>query len=203
MKKSPPVIIASPILKRGLVHIFAGLFTAASSLFLSEIVFLLSLGIITFVFLSLDLLRRKISPLNDWAFTVFRPLLRDREKTRLTGASYVLIGSLLTFIIFSREIAILAVCFMAVGDATATMIGTHFGKRKLLTGKTLEGSLACFTACLAIGFFFSVSDLPVHWIIVLTGAITATVVEVLPLPVNDNLSMPLLAGLAMTVLPFA
>jgi dolichol kinase len=35
----------------------------------------------------------------------------------------------------------------------------------------------------------------------LVGAATAMIVETLPAPINDNLTMPLFAGVAMALLP--
>jgi dolichol kinase len=76
------------------------------------------------------------------------------------------------------------------------------GKGKTGKVKTLEGSLACLIACLMVGFIFYFAGLDVGWLAVLVGALGATVAEAipLPLPLNDNLIIPLFAGLVMVAI---
>ncbi len=65
-------------------------------------------------------------------------------------------------------------------------------------GKSLEGSLACFLACWLAGTLFLAPPFGSREVVV--GALVATVAEALPLPVNDNLWLPLLPGLALMFL---
>ncbi|MFC1962015.1 diacylglycerol/polyprenol kinase family protein [Chloroflexota bacterium] len=201
MKRLNPPDSLARILLRGLVHILLGLAIALAGLFLSRFIFLFILGAITFIFILTELIRFRHQPLNNWFCSFLRPLLRDRETSRLTGASYILIASLLVFLFFDKNVAALAVSFMALGDAVATIVGKCCGKHRIY-GKTLEGNLACLAACLLTAFTLSVVGLPVSLITALIGAVTATVTESLPLPVNDNLAIPLLSALVMTLLPF-
>ena len=60
--------------------------------------------------------------------------------------------------------------------------------------KTLSGSIAGFFACLSIGL---VIDTPITNEIIIIGAFMAMFIEVLPLPVNDNVSIPIFSGLSM------
>ena len=186
-------------LKRGLSHIFSGLSVPVAALFLPRTALLVSLGVVTFIFLAFELLRFRAPGINRWFFLFFKPLLRGNEASRLTGASYMLIASLIAFLVFQRDIAMLALCFLAVGDAVATIVGKHIGKRRFLS-KTLEGDLACFVSCVAIGFVFYYAGLNIRLLTTLVGSVGATIVEAMPLPINDNLTMPLFAGLVMTVM---
>jgi len=186
-------------LKRGLSHILIGLSVAIAALFLPRMVLVIPLGIVTFFFLTFDLLRLKAPAANRWFLSFFKPLLRERESLHLTGASYMATASLIALLAFPRDIAVLALCFLAVGDAVATIVGKRIGRRKLF-GKTLEGNLACFVSCLAIGFIFYYSGLNIRLLTILLGSLIATIVEAMPLPINDNLTMPLSAGLVATVI---
>jgi dolichol kinase len=56
--------------------------------------------------------------------------------------------------------------------------------------------LAGFFFAFLAGLFF----LPTKPLIVLAGAAIAMTVEVLPLPVNDNLLIPIITGAALTLL---
>lgn len=186
-------------LKRGLFHLFGGLVFPLAALFLPRVVLLSSLGAVTLIFLAFELLRSKTPGINRWFMLHFQPLLREGERSRLTGSSYMLISSLIAFLAFPRDVAVLALSFLAVGDAIGTMVGKSIGKRKLL-GKTLEGDLACFVSCIATGFIFYYVALDIPLLTILAGSVSATFIEAMPLPVNDNLTMPLFAGVVMTVM---
>jgi len=186
----------SNVLKRGLFHIFVGLSIAVAAYFLSRRPLLISTGVVTFIWLAFELLRLRYAGINSWFFSWFRPLLREEEASRLTGASYMLIGCLITFLVFPRDIAVLAICFLAVGDAAATIVGTYLGTRGVF-GKTVEGNSACFVSCVGIGFILYYADLDIHPLAILLGSAGATIVDAVPLLIDDNLTMPLFAGLVI------
>jgi len=189
----------SNTLKRGLFHIFGGLLIPIAALFLPRMVFIISLGVATFIFLTFELIRFRLPRINRWFSSFFKLLLREEEVSRLTGSSYMLIASVIAFLVFQRDIAVLALSFLAVGDAVATLVGKQIGKRKLL-GKTLEGNLACFFSCIVIGFIIHYAGLNIGLLTILVGSVGATIAEAIPLPINDNLTIPLLAGLVMTLM---
>jgi len=162
-------------------------------------VLLISLGVVTFIFLAFELLRLRVPRMNRRFSSLLKPLLREEETSRLTGTSYILVASLIAFLAFPRDIAVLALCFLAVGDAMATIAGKQVGKRRLL-GKTLEGSLACFASCLALGFIVYYAGLNIRLLTGVAGSVSAAIIEAMPLPINDNLTIPLFAGLVMTVM---
>jgi len=170
-----------------------------AALFLPRVVLLSSLGAVTFIFLGFELLRLKAPNINRWFMFYFKPLLREKEESRLTGSSYMLISSLIAFLAFQRDVAVLALAFLAIGDAVGTIVGERIGKRKLL-GKTLEGDLACFISCVAIGLVFHYAALNIPLLTILIGSVGATFIEAMPLPINDNLTMPLFAGLVMALM---
>lgn len=91
--------------------------------------------------------------------------------------------------LFDKYVAITALLFLAVGDLAAAVVGERVGRRKIF-GKTLEGSLACLMTCLAIGMLLAKLGL-ISPLVIIVGAMAATLVEVLPLHINDNLTMPL------------
>jgi len=189
----------SGTLKRELFHIFGGLSIPVAALFLPRVVLLISLGVVTFIFLTFELLRFRAPEMNRWFFWFFKPLLREKEVSRLTGSSYMLIASLVAFLVFPRDIAVLALSFLAVGDSMAAIVGQRLGQRKLL-GKTLEGDLASLISCVAVGLVFYYAGLDIPLLTILVGSVSAAIVEAIPLPINDNLAMPLFAGVMMTIM---
>lgn len=187
----------SGTLKRGLFHLFGVLAIAAVGLFLPRLALLISLGVAVFIVVVFELIRLRAPGVNRWFLSVFKPLLREKEASRFTGTSYSLTAAFIAFLVFPRDIAVLALVFLAVGDAMATIVGKRMGKRRLIGKKTLEGSLACLISCIAVGLIGYYAGLDIALLAILAGSLGATIAEAVPLPVNDNLTLPLFAGLVM------
>jgi len=150
-------------------------------------------------FLGLEGLRFRRSAVNEALFRYGSVILRKEERTRLTAITWFLLGALPTVLFFTRQVAVTAWFFFLFGDVAAELVGTRWGRTRVL-GKTLEGSLACLTTCLIVGLA-AWAWLRTPWSAVVAGALAATVIELLPLPMDDNFTVPLIAGLAM--MPFA
>jgi dolichol kinase len=125
----------------------------------------------------------------------FGELLRNHEDISLLGSTYLLIACLLTIYLFDKPVACLALSFLILGDTVAAIVGKSIGRVGLF-GKTLEGSLACLLVCYALTRFVPEIPFPVA----VVGAVTATVFELLPIPLDDNFRIPLSAGFAMELL---
>lgn len=126
---------------------------------------------------------------------MFGLVLRKHELRDFTGATYLLFSSMLCVAFFEPNIAFCAMAFLSLGDTFAAMVGINFGKRRFkLVNKSLEGSLACFASCLIFGLFYAENP-----VIACTGALAATLAELSPLPVDDNVEMPLVAAVVMTI----
>ena len=84
-----------------------------------------------------------------------------------------------------------------MGDGFAAVFGEALGRTvlPLNKGKTVEGS--------AFGFIFAFSGalLFVNPTKALISSAVGILVELLPLPVNDNLTTPLITGLALILIP--
>lgn len=127
---------------------------------------------------------------------VFGTILRRHEMKDFTGATYMLFSSLLCVAFFSPPIASGAIALLSVGDTFAALVGMNFGKRRFgKLGKSLEGSLACFISCLIFAILWLQNP-----ILALTGALAATIAELINIPVDDNLRIPLISGMAMTLM---
>jgi glycerol-3-phosphate acyltransferase PlsY len=104
--------------------------------------------------------------------------------------------------IFSKGVAIAVLWFNILGDAVSAIVGQRYGRVKFFKGKkSLEGSISFLVICIIVGLLLCLSprvDLTLSKIIV--GAIVATIVEALPLPVDDNLTIPIGAGIVMELL---
>jgi len=145
-----------------------------------------------------DILRLEIKPFGIFFYSIFKKLLWEKEKGLFTGASTYLLSAFLSIFLFSKSIAITVLLFLSVGDTVAYFIGTRFGKVVLLREKTLEGSLSCLFICVVISLL--IPHLPLS--VKIAGAIGASLVELFPFGVDDNLLLPLVSGLIMEVLKY-
>ncbi len=108
----------------------------------------------------------------------------------------MIIASIIAIAAFPLDLAILALSFLAAGDPLATLVGYYKGRHRLF-GKSLEGSLTCLVACVGVGLIHYYTGLNVPLPVILVGAAVATIAEAMPLRIDDNLPMPLLAVTAM------
>jgi dolichol kinase len=154
---------------------------------------LLGLIIATFATIAADLLRLSDHRLRRFFLRLFRSMIRRHEEEHLLGSTYFMIAALLSVIAFEKTIAIAALTFLVLGDTAAAFVGKRFG-RQAYWGKSLTGSAACFVVCLAIGWATLSSPT-----VALVGALVATLAEALPVPMDDNMRVPITSGLAMQV----
>ena len=120
---------------------------------------------------------------------------RSRDIGRFVMGPVTLgLGALLALLLYPSPVAAIAIYALAFGDGFASLVGKIFGKVRpsFLYGKSVEGSLACFTAVLISAYAVSGSVY-----IALIAAFTAMVVEALPLEDYDNLALPVTVGLVV------
>ena len=124
---------------------------------------------------------------------------RAKEKEKLGGEVFFLIGAIICLAIFNLPIAIAAILMTTFGDLAAALIGKKFGKHWIqnLKNRAWEGVIAEFIINIIIGFLiigtFINKDIS-GWIIIITMAVTATVVETIINKLDDNLLIPVFTG---------
>ena len=140
---------------------------------------------------------------NELLIRWLRPLLKESERRRITGATYIALASLVAFLIFDKPVAVAALFFLSLGDPLAALVGSRMGWMlgvRRFYGKSLMGTLAFVIMALAAAGVLSASGVvPFHWGLV-AGAVIAAIVELIPLMVDDNLTIPLVSGAAMTLM---
>jgi HAD superfamily phosphoserine phosphatase-like hydrolase len=109
---------------------------------------------------------------------------------------YFAVGILLTLIMFPTVEGSAAIAVFAVGDSSASLVGGLSSIRNPINkGKTLGGSIGGLLLAFLAGLLFITP-----WK-ALIGAIVAMTIEALPLPINDNITIPISAAIGMTLLP--
>jgi diacylglycerol kinase (CTP) len=154
---------------------------------------LIMLAAVGLVFISVDMWRLFHQKFNDQFFekTSFM-YLRDRDYF-FNSSTVFIIGSWFTILFYDKLIAIAAILFLSVGDVIAEVIGVKYGRIKVGT-RTMEGSLAFLISCLAFGI--PLFGLKMAFI----GSLAAVISELVSIKLDDNILIPILSGLAMTLL---
>jgi len=117
---------------------------------------------------------------------------------RTPARLFLLIAALLAVEMFPRPVAAAALGYTILGDAMAALVGKAYGRTKVF-GKTLEGSVAGLAACLLWAAFLASAGW-ISWPVAVAGALVASLIEMLPIPLDDNLGMTLFAGYTMKLL---
>lgn len=112
-----------------------------------------------------------------------------------TAPIFFAFGILLTLFLFPTPANSAAIVIFAIGDSIAAIFGKIFGKTTLPfnKGKTLEGLIT------GLSFSFLAATVYVNPLKALASATLAMFVESLPLPINDNLIVPLTTGALLTI----
>lgn len=146
---------------------------------------------------------------NAWFIEWLGMLLKPGEERRVTAATYLAVTSLVLLLLFELEIAALALLFLAFGDPVAGIIGKRFGRLRwnvwfskgiaAASGKSVEGALAFLVASLSIATLLWTKDIYLTLWPAAVGAAVAAIVEFLPIPLEDNATVPLASALAMWI----
>ena len=157
----------------------------------------------------IEILRLNSISFGKWFFAVFGSMLRKEEKIRLTGATYILGGSLICSIFslhsdFAAVASFLSLTLFILGDAAAALTGKAVGRIRV-GEKTLEGAMGCFILCVIIAglifpnlpYFVNYWGGDIPWMEVLIISSTISVLELFPVKfgrviLNDNLYVPAL-----------
>lgn len=134
---------------------------------------------------------------NAWIRTIFGPLMRSEELppvgsgVTFNGATCVLVGAALLTLLFPLRVAVPVLTMTMLADAAAALVGRRIGRHPWGgLSATVEGSTAFVVTGLAVmsafpGLAFGPAAVSV---------VVAAVIEALPLPVNDNIRVPIVAA---------
>lgn len=202
---------STPHISRKFYHFIMGLMCFTLYAFvLNRQEALVLLGTIGGVWMAADVLRLRSSRVNAITLKYFGKIMRREELKSITGNSFYILGLLTLVIFFSKPVALLSVLFLAMGDPVAAIVGTRWGRHRLMGKKSVEGALANWfvsgIASFAFGLFFLRLDSSQSLVLGVLGATISTVVELIPFPIDDNFTIPVGSALLLTfsasVFPF-
>jgi acyl-phosphate glycerol 3-phosphate acyltransferase len=170
-------------------------------MFISRRDVLLVVGGVLSTFLVLELLRMTVpmleKALHREMFSGTR-LLRETERKTVSSFTLFLLGVFVTLLLSREYVAYASLGFLSIGGMTARIVDTNYGKTRLFkrSRTTDQGVLAFLAVSVSVAYFLWIAGALPLWI-GLVGAAIATLAELLPIQVNDNLSVPVVSGAIM------
>ncbi len=180
---------------RKLYRIFVGsifpliyFFTPDKSIVLMFTFYLL--GIMTVI----EVLRR-LSPKSYEVMVQYSKGVLKEHPGKIMGTTAYLVSVILVIGFFSKIIAIYALVFTVFGDAASTIIGKRFGKIRFWKEKSIAGTSGFFVITFLIGILLNFApSLEIGWLKILETSAFSAFIEFLPIPMDDNLSVPILTA---------
>jgi dolichol kinase len=181
---------------RALTHLFATFLTALVIYFLPGPWAAWLLAALAWTAIAAELLRRRIPFLNTALCKLFMPPMRSNEWVDLTGATYIAAAAFALAASFPRSVTLAALSYLAVGDAASAAMNTWLRQQPGFLTRFARSSI-CLLACVGTAFLMHLAGLPLPLGALVLGAVASTTGETVTIDVNDNLLMPILAGLVM------
>jgi glycerol-3-phosphate acyltransferase PlsY len=166
----PPFGMDAPLVKKWLLIVSGGCF------------------LVSFLF---DFMRLRDHRFNSQFMKFFSAFIRRTETNRYNGSTFLCLAFFMVIFVFSRDVAIIAMLFLSLGDAAAELGGKNFGRVKIF-GKSLEGTTAFFMVAYLVAFM-----LLLDWRIALVGALAGALVELFSFEWDDNLTVPIGSAIAL------
>jgi dolichol kinase len=145
-----------------------------------------------------DIARLYVPALNRLFQWIFKPVMRESERGKISGMTSMVVGLTLIFFIYPRNVVLLALLYLAFADPLASYFGIRYGKDKLVGNKSLQGSMAAFAACFiaTVAFLYTLDLMRERLFIVsLLGGLIGAVSELIPVGrMDDNFLFPVLSA---------
>lgn len=124
----------------------------------------------------------------------------DRKHFPGKGSFFLILGITLTMIVFPKDIAVPSIIILAVADSVNSITGRYFGSMQNPFNrlKSIEGSLiGCLAATSAASIF--VGFWPAFFASLSASFVESLHVQIGKFHLNDNISIPLISGLVLSV----
>jgi len=163
----------------------------------SQAIALLIIGIVSIAFIILDMIRFLHKQTNVLLYEKVKKLFRKNEYQAFSSMTIFLTAFFITILVFPKEIAIAASTFLIFGDTFGKIFGLAFGRHKILN-KTVEGTLAYF-GCILICSYVLFTLLDISPYVLIFGGLSAPLIELFSMGMNDNITVPIFSGTIMYV----
>lgn len=176
-------------------------------LYISKLYMIIFLLIIALITLYLDTSRHYNPKVKKFIDQFFTKIIRDSEKSgtfRLSGASFMIVGFLLSSLLFPKGLAIASWLILIIADPIASLVGIKIGTYKF-GGKTLEGSVAFLCSAIFISILsYYFIGFNTSFITIILSCFVATLTELYSkkIGINDNFLIPISFGISNVIFNF-
>lgn len=136
---------------------------------------------------------------------VFTKVIQGSERERdkdfpVRGALRFFTGALITMLLFrnSSDIVVSSIIVLSLADSATTLGGIYLGRHAIWYNKqkTIEGSISGFI--ISLSGLLLLTEMPIFLLIAATSV--GVLVESLPIKIDDNITIPVAAGLTLWAL---
>ncbi len=188
---------------RSLFHVASGALSLALMRLLPGRAWLIGVSLtIAVAAWSMEAARRRSPAANEVLMRFFSAIAHPQERHRVNSSTWYVTALLILASFFPLRAAELGVVVLGLADPAAGFIGRRFGRTRLRTGRSLEGTLAFVVAgtFAALAALFAFHELP--WssriTLALVGAVAGAVAELVSTRADDNFTIPLTVAVAAT-----
>lgn len=184
-------------LSRKAFHISSALIPVAYAMGLPRELVLWALAALIGVALVVEMARARSTRAKSMFTQAVGHMLREHEHAGLSGATWMVLSYGIAVLMFTQPVAVAAMWAVALGDASAALVGKRWGRTRprWMKDKSLEGSAACAVAA-AVGAL-AVAGLPPGASAV--SGLAAAAAEAPGRPFDDNIRIVMAVGITVTV----
>ncbi len=182
---------------RKLIHISSAIIPIGYYFSNKEFVLLILIPLVC-AMIFVEILKYKVDFVYNLYSNIFGKLLRDHEYDRsvfrINGASWVLIGDIISIIIFPKLIAITGMLLLSLADSISAIIGKNFGKKYYAPNRSYIGSMTFLIVGILIvlftpKYYYNITE----YVIGSVAVFLTTITDALSLPADDNLFIPIIS----------
>jgi dolichol kinase len=140
--------------------------------------------------IAFDWYRLRRAELNALFFRMFPSLASDRERTGVASSTWYALGVIVVYALFPAWVVVPAILTLGLADPAASTVGRIWGRRRIGKGTVLGTTVFVAVA-------FAIMATAVGPVAGLVAALATAAVEVLPVPLDDNLTVPVTAATAL------
>ncbi len=151
-----------------------------------------------------DYLRQKNPGFNKFVIRLMGPLMRKSEREGVSGLPFYALGISLSLLFYQPDLALISIMFLIFSDPVSSFFGVLYGKDKILPNKSLQGFVAGFFTCYLVSLFYllnsGIGSVNMLVFSLVAGVIGAGSELISAFNIDDNLTIPVISGLGLTIL---
>jgi dolichol kinase len=188
---------------RNIYHVSNSLGAMVLLLFITEKqALILTVSVMTLAW-TLEIFRRIVPALNDFLMWLLARFAHPHEAWRVNSATWFATAMFILACMWDLKVASAAIVVLGFGDPIAAIVGRRYGRVQLVNGRTIAGTLAFVGTATLVSWLWLMTAWSTPVLAALGFALSASVpgaiAELFSRRIDDNLSIPVAAGLGMWV----